>query len=267
MKKYILSGVVAVIILSGMFFQSCTSTQLVTSWNQPYLAIKRYHKVLVIGLMGDKDIEMRQDMEYDMVRALQYQGVNAASAYQTFGPQAFKEKDPKTFLTDMQDTTYDAIMCIVLVDKDKQTYYNPPTTTTVPNNNAYNNGAYNNGYNNSGYTNGYNNGTYNNSYSGNSYYNNSGAYNNGGYYNNYNGVSNYYNQAYQTVTTPGYYTTTVNYTVETDMFNFPQDSLIYYAETKSYDPQNVYSMSVEVSKTVVKDMMDKRVLPYGKIKE
>lgn len=146
-------------------------------------------------------------------------------------------------------------MCIVLVDKDKQTYYNPPTTTTTiaPNNSAYNNGYYNNGY-------------YNNTYSGNSYYNNNGVYNNGGYYNNYNGVGNYYNQAYQTVTTPGYYTTTVNYTVETDMFNFPQDSLIYYAETKSYDPQDVYTMSVEVSKTIVKDMMDKRVLPDNKVK-
>ena len=80
-------------------------------------------------------------------------------------------------------------------------------------------------------------------------------------------MSNYYNQAYQTVTTPGYYTTTVNYTVEADMFNYPQDSLVYYAETMSYDPQNVYTMSVEVSKTIVKDMMDKRVLPYGKVKE
>jgi len=251
-------------------FQSCTSTQLVSSWNEPALSLKRYHKVLVIGLMGDKDLEMRQDMESDMVTELRNQGVNANSAYQTFGPQAFKEKDPKSFLTDLKDTSYDAVMCIILADKDKQQYYNPPSTSQVPNNNgmnnngAYNNGSYNNGvYNNGAYNNGMNNSGYNNN---GGYYNNTGAYNNGGYYNNSNGMSNYYNQGYSTVYTPGYYTTTINYTIETDLFDFPKDSLIYYAETKSYDPQSVYSMSIEVSKTIVKDMMDKRVLPVGKVK-
>jgi len=79
-------------------------------------------------------------------------------------------------------------------------------------------------------------------------------------------MSNYYNQAYRSVTTPGYYTTSVNYTIETDLFNFPKDSLIYYAETKTYDPANVYNMSNEVSKEIIIDMMNKRILPNVKAK-
>ncbi|MBC7451810.1 MAG: hypothetical protein H7259_10005 [Cytophagales bacterium] len=187
--------------------------------------MKTYKKVLVIGLMGDKAQELRSDMETNMANALRAQGVLAYSAFATYGPMAFQEHDPRSALLDVADYSFDAIVCMVLIDKDKEQYYTPPTTSYVPN-----------------------------------YYNNY----NGGYYNNYNGFSNYYNQSYNRVTTPGYYTTTTDYTIETDIFNFPKDSLIYSAETKTYNPSDLLTMSTEVSKAIVADMMNKGVLPFQK---
>jgi hypothetical protein len=244
---------ILLLVISVLCMEGCTSTQLISSWSEPALSIQSFHKILVVGIMGDKDVELRQDMEMNMVNALAAQGIHAYSSYVILGPQGFVEKDARSAILDLKDKTFDAVMCMVLTDKDKQQYYNPPTTTTVPINQNY----YNNGYSYNNTSSYYNNG---------GYYNGGGFYNNGGYYNNYNGMSNYYNQAYRTVTTPGYYTTTVNYSIETDLFDFPKDSLIYYAETKTYNPSSVYNMSKEVTKDIITDMVNKRILPYTKPK-
>jgi hypothetical protein len=217
--------------------------------------MNNYKKVLVIGLMGEKDVELRQDMEIDMTNALRNQGVMAYSAYATYGPMAFKEKDPRSALHDVNDHSFDAILCMVLIDKDKEQYYVPGTTNNI--NNGYNNGM-NNGYNN-GMNNGYNNGM-NNGYNNgmNNGYNN--GMNNSGYFNNNNGFQNYYNQGYNNVNTQGYYNTTVNYTIETDIFDFHHDTLIYSAETKTYSPGDLVTMSNEVTKAVINDMISKQAL-------
>jgi len=120
--------------------QGCNSTQLVSSWSEPALSIKSFHKILVIGIMGDKEMEMRQDMEMDMVNALYAKGIDACSSYVIFGPKGFVNKDPRSEILSLKDTTFDAVMCMVLIDKDKEQYYNPPTTSVVPvNPNYYNN--------------------------------------------------------------------------------------------------------------------------------
>ena len=264
-----------------ILFISCNSTELVSSWNEPSLSIKKFHKILVVGLTGKGEFDMKQDLEMDMVDAFYYKGVDAYSAYTLYGPKAFNEKDPKKLLMELKDTTFDAIFCMVLIDKDKEKYYNPPTNNNnMQGNQNYNNGNgsnYNNGtnYNNGGnynngtnYNNGsnYNNGTnYNNggNYNNGNNYNNSNNYNNGGYYNNNNGVGNYYNNASNSVSTPGYYSTTTNYTIESDLFSIKNDSLIYYAETKSYDPSDMNKMSLDISKDIISDMLKKGVIPMN----
>ena len=256
MKRVFFSGSLLIItIVICHIFQSCNSTQLLSSWTAPSLKMNNYKKVLVIGLMGEKDVELRQDMEIDMTNALRNQGVMAYSAFATYGPMAFKEKDPRSALHDVNDHSFDAILCMVLIDKDKQQYYVPGTTNNI--NNGYNNGM-NNGYNN-GMNNGYNNGM-NNGYNNgmNNGYNN--GMNNSGYFNNNNGFQNYYNQGYNNVNTQGYYNTTVNYTIETDIFDFHHDTLIYSAETKTYSPGDLVTMSNEVTKAVINDMISKNAL-------
>ena len=218
--------------------------------------------------MGEKDVELRQDMEIDMTNALRNQGIMAYSAFATYGPTAFKEKDPRTALHDVNDHSFDAILCMVLIDKDKEQYYVPGTSNNM--NNGMNNGMYNNGMNNGGYNNGMNNGMYNNGMNNGMYNNgmNNGMYNNGmnngGYFNNTGGFQNYYNQGYNNINTQGYYNTTINYTIETDIFDFHHDTLIYSAETKTYSPNDLVSMSNEVTKAVINDMVYKQIIPNNK---
>jgi hypothetical protein len=270
------------LFFSVILFLSCNSTDLVSSWNEPSLSIKRFHKILVVGLTGKDESSMKQDLEMDMVDAFYYKGVDAYSAYTLYGPKAFNGKDPKKLLMEMKDTTFDAILCMVLIDKDKEKYYNAPTTNNMQGNQNYNNGNgsnYNNGnnfnngtnnsnngfnYNNNNNNNGnYNNNNNNNNYNNNGNYNNNNNYNNGGYYNNNNGVGNYYNNASNSVSTPGYYSTTTNYTIESDLFSIRNDSLIYYAETKSYDPSDMNKMSLDISKDIISDMLKKGVIPMN----
>jgi hypothetical protein len=254
------------LFFSLILFLSCNSTDLVSSWNEPSLSIKRFHKILVIGLTGKDESSMKQDLEMDMVDAFYYKGVDAYSAYTLYGPKAFNGKDPKKLLMEIKDTSFDAILCMVLIDKDKEKYYNAPTTNNMQRNQNYNNGNrsnynnnnsnnLNNGNNSNNGFNYNNNGNYNN--------NNNNNYNNGGYYNNNNGVGNYYNNASNSVSTPGYYSTTTTYTIESDLFSVKNDSLIYYAETKSYDPSDMNKMSLDISKDIISDMMKKGVIPMN----
>jgi hypothetical protein len=39
--------------------------------------------------------------------------------------------------------------------------------------------------------------------------------------------------------------------------------LIYYAETKSYDPSDMNKMSLDISKDIISDMMKKGVIPMN----
>ena len=264
MKRVFFSGSLLLItIVICHIFQSCNSTQLLSSWTAPSLKMTNYKKVLVIGLMGEKDVELRQDMEIDMTNALRNQGIMAYSAFATYGPTAFKEKDPRTALHDVNDHSFDAILCMVLIDKDKEQYYVPGTSNNM--NNGMNNGMYNNGMNNGGYNNGMNNGMNNNGMN-NGMYNNgmNNGMNNGGYFNNTGGFQNYYNQGYNNINTQGYYNTTINYTIETDIFDFHHDTLIYSAETKTYSPNDLVSMSNEVTKAVINDMVYKQIIPNNK---
>jgi hypothetical protein len=78
-----------------------------------------------------------------------------------------------------------------------------------------------------------------------------------GYYSRFWG---YYNTMYDRVYTPGYYTTTIDYFLETNLYTLSNDALQYSVQTRTSDPSDAQSMAGEVSKAVVKDMAKKGIL-------
>ena len=219
------------LLVIGIFLiimNSCSvSYQLASSWFAPGFQLKNYKKVLIIGLMGDKDTPLRQDIELDMAEALEIHGIKAYSAFEKFGDRSFMPNGDTTALLafrDVFDSTYDAIMCVVLVDKDKQTRYVPSTYTTSL------------GY----------------------YY---PPYSYGSYFNNYGGFNNYFYQSYNTIYQPGYYVTTTKYTIETNIFDSSKDSLVYFAETKTKNPADLENLSIVITESIMRDMTAKNILP------
>lgn len=66
------------------------------------------------------------------------------------------------------------------------------------------------------------------------------------YYRNFSG---YYYRNWSYFNTPGYYTTTKTYTVETNVFSIKEDKIIWSGITKSVDPEGVDRMTTEIVKS------------------
>lgn len=72
------------------------------------------------------------------------------------------------------------------------------------------------------------------------------------YYRNFRG---YYSRRWTSYSTPGYYSTTKTYTVETNVYSLKEDRIIWTGLTESTNPNGVKKMTEEISKVVYKRMV------------
>ncbi|WP_148233520.1 hypothetical protein [Pseudopedobacter saltans] len=128
MKK--IFGLSALVLF--MIYSSCNSTRLVSSWKAPESTLNKYNRILVIGLMGAKDREIRESVENAMVTNLQSHGINAGSAYAEYGPAAFNKMEEKDVANKIKNKGYDGVFTIVLLDKEKEFNYTPSMINYTP---------------------------------------------------------------------------------------------------------------------------------------
>jgi hypothetical protein len=72
------------------------------------------------------------------------------------------------------------------------------------------------------------------------------------YYRNFRG---YYTRRWTSYSTPGYYSTTKTYTVETNVYSLKEDRIIWTGLTESTNPGGVKKMTEEITKVVYKRMV------------
>lgn len=70
----------------------------------------------------------------------------------------------------------------------------------------------------------------------------------------YNRFTRYFTTVYDRVYTPSYYTTSTNYFWETNLYDAKEDKIVYSAQSQSFDPSSISSMSKEHGKLIVKDL-------------
>lgn len=76
----------------------------------------------------------------------------------------------------------------------------------------------------------------------------------------YNRLGRYYTTVYDRVYDPGYYTTSTDYFLETNLYDIAGSNLVYSVQTKAFDPSSASSLASDNSKKIVKDMKEKGVL-------
>jgi hypothetical protein len=105
---------------------SCSNGRVTSSWKAPQTGnLSKEHKVLVLGIIQEKDMRLRMQMEGFMVDALKEKGYNAVSAYTLYGPQQFGKVDEKTVLTRLHNSGIDEVLTITLLDKSRERKYTP----------------------------------------------------------------------------------------------------------------------------------------------
>ena len=76
----------------------------------------------------------------------------------------------------------------------------------------------------------------------------------------YNRFGRYYSTIYDRVYQPGYYTTSTDYFLESNLYDIASGNLLYSVQTKSFDPSSATALASDNSKKIVKDLKEKGVL-------
>jgi len=127
MKKIFCLGVVTLVMIS-----SCSNTQLITSWKAPGATVESYNKILVLGMMGSKDRELRESVENSLASRLQHEGLNVVTATQQFGPRSFRTMTEEEAVRTVNDNRFDAVMVVALLDKNQESSYTPGYISSTP---------------------------------------------------------------------------------------------------------------------------------------
>jgi hypothetical protein len=183
---------------------ACSTSKITSSWKAPNTTPQKYNKILVLGLIHDKDRSIQEKMEDHFVGDLQDLGYNAVSSLKEFGPKVFDKMTEEAALLSLKSSGIDAVLTIVLLDKEKERKYIP-----------------------------------------------------GNVYNRFWGYrSEYYTRIYE----PGYYVTKTKYFWESNFWNMSTQNLIFSAQTKTFDPDDMESMGHEYGLMIVKKMVQEKIL-------
>jgi hypothetical protein len=116
------------IMIASVFFilASCSNTKLTSSWKPANAsALAPGNKILVLGIIREKDIRLRMQMEGFLVDALKAKGYNALSAYTLYGPKMFGNKDEEAVLGQLRNSGIAEVFTISLLDKARERNYQP----------------------------------------------------------------------------------------------------------------------------------------------
>lgn len=120
------------ILLVLLFISSCATTYITSTWKAPGATPDNYKKVMVIGIIRDADRFVRQRMEEHLVGDLHELGYNAFSAYREYGPKAFEGLNEAAVNEKLSKEGVDAVLTIVMLDKQRERRYVPATVVYTP---------------------------------------------------------------------------------------------------------------------------------------
>jgi hypothetical protein len=85
-----------------------------------------------MGLNRESDRSLLFEMEKHLSEDLRGRGYNASSALSVFGPHYFDHLSEQEALNKLQQSGYDAVLTIVMLDKDKERQYVPGRVMYTP---------------------------------------------------------------------------------------------------------------------------------------
>lgn len=123
---------IVLILLLMVVGLGCSTSSITTSWKAENTVPKRYNKIMVLGLIREADRTLQVNMENHLVNDLMELGYNAVSSFQEYGPKAFDNMDEEAAVGKLKNSGVDAVLTIVLLDKEKEKRYYPGYTYYSP---------------------------------------------------------------------------------------------------------------------------------------
>jgi hypothetical protein len=126
MKKVLIGSVMTLLLIA------CSSTRITSSWKADNISYKQFKKIMVLGLINDPDRTIREEMEQHLVGDLKDLGYDAVCSCDEYGPKAFERMNEKEALAKLNRGGFDAVLTVVLLDKEKERYYVPGRVYYTP---------------------------------------------------------------------------------------------------------------------------------------
>jgi hypothetical protein len=126
-----LSTFIPSVMLTAFLF-SCGSTKITSSWKAENVTTKPYHNIMVWGLLTEKDSSIRRQMETHLVNDLVAKGYHAIASTDVYKAKAYKKLTSAEILDEFKNTGIDAVITIVLLNKEKEEKYYPGGYQTIP---------------------------------------------------------------------------------------------------------------------------------------
>jgi hypothetical protein len=115
-------GLILLLMAIGL---GCSTSRITNSWKAENTVPIRYNKIMVLGLIRESDRSMQINMEDHLAKDLKDLGYNAVSSFREYGPKAFDNMDEETAVSKLKTSGVDAVLTIVLLDKQKESKYYP----------------------------------------------------------------------------------------------------------------------------------------------
>jgi len=120
MRIQLITGLIIIFLIAG-----CSSSHITHSWKSETAGAESFDKIMVIGIIKDHDRNLREKMENHLADDLKARGYNAVSSLKEYGPKAFDNIDEEEALKKLSNSGVDAVITIVLLDKERERNYVP----------------------------------------------------------------------------------------------------------------------------------------------
>jgi hypothetical protein len=117
------------IIASAFIFllSACHTSKITSTWKAQDASPKNYNKILVLGFIRNADRSIEEKMENHFVGDLQNLGYTAVSSLKEYGPKMFHKIEENEGISKLKNSGFDAVVTIVLLKKERERKYVPPT--------------------------------------------------------------------------------------------------------------------------------------------
>jgi len=119
-----LSKIINAVFLTATLF-SCKSTKISSSWKAENHVNKPYHNVMVWSILPETDSMLRRQIETHLVNDLVNKGYHAISSLEVYKEKAYKKLTPQQIVNEFKSSAVDAVLSVVLLNKEKEEKYYP----------------------------------------------------------------------------------------------------------------------------------------------
>lgn len=118
-------------LLLGLVIPACSPGYSITnSWKAKDISPVAYKKIIVLGLLREQ--AFRQKMEMHLVEDLKALGYEATCSCDEYDPKAFEGLTEAQAIDKLKKGGVDAVLTIVMLNKEKERYYVPSRVMNSP---------------------------------------------------------------------------------------------------------------------------------------